>query len=189
MVAGLCRLCSGEFTVLVEGLLSADRCDNDRGVIFHAQNLGRHVDLADVDEPTRAKLELQEPLAIGAKRDLIVDTRCHVAEMRGRNVLSAHRLEIEHVDRLLWRFDELVGTHGRPRQRVGKFGPRRESFAGKCSVGAEQRTRSQELKKLAPAGGVIGKRRHGRSSLERLPALPHSFGWHGRGTRSILHIA
>src|SRR5262249_2305226 len=76
--------------------------------------------------------------------------------MRGWNVLPAHRLEVEHVDRLLRRFDELVGTHGRPRQRVGKFGPRREPFAGESVARAEQRTRGQELKKLAPAGGGIG---------------------------------
>src|SRR5262249_15001277 len=162
----------GEFTVLVEGLLSADRRDDDRGVISHAQNIGRHVDLADVDEPTRPQLEFQEPLAIGAKRHLVIDPGGHVAEMRGRNVLPADRLEIEHVDGLLGRFDALVGTHGRPRQWVGKFAPRREFLASKGSAGGEQRTCGQEFKKLAPAGGMIGERWHGGPSLERLPRGP-----------------
>src|SRR6516164_1284639 len=65
--------------------------------VFHPEDLGRHVDLADVNQPARAELEFQEALAIGAQRDLVVDARGHVAEMRGRHVLAADRLEIEDV--------------------------------------------------------------------------------------------
>src|SRR5258708_29789421 len=60
--------------------------------------------------------------------------------MRGRNILAAHRLEIEHVDRLLGRFDEFVGAHGRPHQRIGKFASWRKTFPGEGPARREQRT-------------------------------------------------
>ena len=81
--------------------MPADRRDDDRRVVFHAEDFGAHVDLADVDQPARPQLKLEEALAIGAQRDLVVDAGRHVAEMRRRNVVAADRLEIEHVDRLL----------------------------------------------------------------------------------------
>src|SRR5262249_61279710 len=106
--------------------------------------------------------------SIGAQRDLVVDARGHVAEMRGRNVLAADRLEIEDVDRLLGRFDKVVRAHGRPHQRIGKLAAGRKPFAGEGvkSSGGKQRTPGQELQKLAPAGGVSGERRHGEPSLK-----------------------
>jgi len=131
MVAGLGGAGGGDLAFVVEGSLPADRREHDRACIFHPENLGRRVDLADVDQPARTELEFQEALAVGAQRDLVVDTRGHVAKMRGRNVLAADRLEIEDVDRLLGRLDELVGAHGRPHQRIGKLGAGHESFAGK----------------------------------------------------------
>ncbi len=72
----------------------------------------------------------RKPFAIGAQRDLVVDARGHVAEMRGRHVLAADRLEIEHVDRVLGRLDELVRAHRRPHQRIGQLAPGDQSFAG-----------------------------------------------------------
>jgi len=85
--------------------------------------------------------------------------RGHVAEMRGRNVVAADRLEIEDVDRFLGRLDEVVGAHGRPHQRIGKLGAGHKPFAGKSVQCARtpQRTCGQELQELAPAGGVIGE--------------------------------
>ena len=50
--------------LLVEGFLAADRRHHDRGVVFHAQNVDAHVDLADVDQPARAQDEFQEILAV-----------------------------------------------------------------------------------------------------------------------------
>src|SRR5262249_4210027 len=120
------------------------------------------------------------------------DARGHVAEMRGRHVLAADRLEIEDVDRLLGRLDEGVGAHGRPHQRIGKLAAGRKPFAGKGVQCARtpQRTCGQELQALAPAGGVIGKYRRGEPSPNSdRPRLPNSFGWHVRGARSILHSA
>src|SRR5262249_47728763 len=89
------------------------------------------------------------------------------AEMRGRNVLPTHRLEVEDVDRLLGRLDELLRAHRRPRQRIGKLAPRHERFAGESPTRGEQRTPGEELQEFAPAGGVFGKRRHGEPSFER----------------------
>src|SRR5262245_17700854 len=88
--------------------------------------------------------------------------------MRGRNVLAADRLEIEDVDRLLGRLDEVVRAHGRPHQRIGKPAAGRKPFAGKGvePSSGEQRTSGQELQEFAPAGGVISERRHGEPSLK-----------------------
>src|SRR5262249_20228161 len=131
-----------------------------------------------------------EALAIGTQRDLVVDARGHVAEMRGRDVLAADRLEIEDVDRLLGRFDKVVRAHGRPHQRIGKLAAGRKPFAGKGvkSSGGEQRTSGQELQELAPAGGVIGERRHGEPSLKSDGRATNSFGWRRRAARSILLV-
>jgi hypothetical protein len=88
--------------------------------------------------------------------------------MRRRDVVAADRLEVEHVDRFLGRLDQRVRPHGRPHQRIGKLAPWREAFAGEGleSASREQRTSGQELQELAPAGGAIGKRRHGVPSLK-----------------------
>jgi hypothetical protein len=168
VVASLGGAAGGNLALVVERALAAHGREHDRARIFHAENVGRHVDLADVDEPARTQLELEEALAVGAQRDFVVDTRGHVAEMRGRDVLAADRLEIEDVDRLLGRLDGLVRAHRRPHQRIGELGPRREAFAGEGfePAGGEQRTSGQELQELAPAGGAVGKRRHGEPSLK-----------------------
>ena len=73
MIAGLGRLGGGDFAVGMERALAADRCDHDRRVVFHAKNVGAHVDLADVDQPARAKLKFEEALAVGAQRHLVID--------------------------------------------------------------------------------------------------------------------
>src|SRR5262245_11454664 len=88
--------------------------------------------------------------------------------MRRRDVLAADRLEVEDVDRLLGRLDELVRAHRRPHQWIGELAPRRQAFAGKGfePASGEQRTSGEELQELAPAGGAVGKRRHGEPSLK-----------------------
>ena len=133
-----------------------------------------HVDLADVDQPTRTQLKFQEALTIGAQRYFVIDTGGHVAEMRRRNVGAADRLEIEDVDRLLGRLDQFGGAHRRPHQRIGQLGPGYRAFAGEGfePAGGEQRTSGQELQELATVGGLIGKRRHRGPSLKSSgPAL------------------
>ena len=159
MISNLGGAGGGDLALVVKRPLAADRRQHDGARIFHAENFDRHVDLADVDQPPRAQLKLQEALAIGAQRDLVIDAGRHVAEMRGRNVAAADRLEIKDVDRFLGRLDELGGAHRRPHQRVGKLGPGRRPFAGEGfePAGGEQRTSGQELQELATAGGLIGE--------------------------------
>jgi hypothetical protein len=140
----------------MESLLAADRRHHDRGVVFDAEDFGRHVDLADVDQPARAEHEFQEALAIGAQRDLVVDARRHVAEMRGRHAHAHDRLEIEHIDRVLRRLDEFFRTQRRPHDGVGKLVSGNGSLTGEGfkPAGGEQRAAGQELQELAAAGGL-----------------------------------
>ena len=128
MVAGARGFRHRDFAFGVERLLSADRRDDDRRVVAHAENLGAHVDLADVDQAARTQHEFQEAFAIGAQRDFIVDAGRHVAEMRRRNVGAADRLEIENVDRLLRALDQVLGLERRPHDGIGQLRARRRTL-------------------------------------------------------------
>ena len=66
MVAGFRRLGDGDLPVRVKGVVAAGWRDHDRAIVAGAEDFGRHVDLADVDEPARPQLEFLEALAIGA---------------------------------------------------------------------------------------------------------------------------
>src|SRR5262249_50556712 len=134
----------------------------DRAVVLHTENLGRHVDLADIDEATRAQLELEEVLAVATQGHLVVDARGHVAEMCGWHVVAAHRLEVEDVDRLLRRLYQLVRFHRPPHQGIGQLVARQEHLAGESlkATGGEQRTAGEKLQEPAAIGSVISKRRH-----------------------------
>src|SRR5262245_55880663 len=147
MVSDLRRLGDIDLAARVKSFLPAHWGDDDWAIVFHAENLGAHVDFAHVDQTARAQLEFQEALAIRAQSYLIVDARGHVAEMRWWNVHAADRLKIEHVDRLLGTLDEVFRSHRRPYDRVGKFGGRGRPFACesvKASV-SEQWTGGHEL--------------------------------------------
>src|SRR5437764_760311 len=48
MVARSCRLCGSDFAFGMKGLLAADRRDHDRARIAGAEDVGAHVELADV---------------------------------------------------------------------------------------------------------------------------------------------
>ena len=130
MIAGLGGASGGSLAVVMERALAADRRQHDRRIVFRAEDVDAHIDLAHVDEPPRPELEFQEPLAVGAQGHFVVDAGGHVAEMRRRDVLAADRLEIEDVDRLLGRVDEIFGAHRPPHQRVRKLRSRRGPFAG-----------------------------------------------------------
>ena len=118
MVPRLRRSGDGDLALRVEGFLPADRRDHDRAVVFHPENVGAHVDLADIDEAARPQLEFQEAFSVGAQRDFVVDAGGHVTEMRRRHVHTAGCLEIEDVDRLLGSFDQFVGLQRRPEHRI-----------------------------------------------------------------------
>jgi hypothetical protein len=107
----------------------------------------------------RHELEFEKILAVGAQRNLVVEAGGHVAEMRGRGVLAAHRFEVEHIDRVLWTIDQCAAARRRPYHRIGQFG-RRFHAVGPQSAGCQQWASSEVLQKTAAAGGANDRRRH-----------------------------
>src|SRR5207245_9325033 len=60
VVSDLRRSGGGDFAVRVEGLLAADRSEDDRRVVSYAEDVDAHVDLDDVDPPAVAQQEFQD---------------------------------------------------------------------------------------------------------------------------------
>jgi hypothetical protein len=120
MIAGARGPGDGQFAVGMKELVAAGRAHEDRRVVFGAEQLDAGVDLGHVVETVRHELEFQEPLAVGAQRDLVVQSGSHVAEMRGRHVLAGHRLEVEYVDRAFGVIDQIAARR-RPDHRIGKL--------------------------------------------------------------------
>ena len=163
VVARLGAARGGNLTLVVERPLPPNRRQHDGGSVPHAQDVDAGVGLAHVDEAARAELEFQEAFAVGAQRRLVIDAGGHIAEMCRRHVLAAYRLEVEDVDRILGRCDQLVGAHRRPGERVRELGPGAHALAGK---GARRRARQQraareKLQELATARRRPCRRSHG----------------------------
>src|SRR5262249_60980800 len=109
----------------------------------------------------RPELIAQEGLSIGTQRDLIVEARSHIAEMRRRHVLLHHRLEIEDGERLFRLADELADVPRRPRQWIGRT--RRSGDVLRKSRPANLRQQwapDQELQDAATARGPLKWRHH-----------------------------
>jgi len=104
----------------VKGAVAAGGRDRDRPVILSAKDLHGHVDDADVNEPTRAQLEFEKSIAIGAQRHLIVDAGCQIAEMRRRHILPCNRFEVEHVEGILWIGNQIIQFARRPDHWIGQ---------------------------------------------------------------------
>ena len=134
--------------------------DDDWRIVALAENFGRHVDLADVDQPARAELEFQKALAVGAQRDVVVDAGGHIAEMRRRHVLVHHRFEIEHVERLLGTRNQVVVVARRPDERIGRTLRNRLRRERRKAAAGEQRACGEKLNEAATAGRPIDDRRH-----------------------------
>src|SRR3984893_1889100 len=181
MVAGLCRFCHRDLAFLVKGLLTPNGRDHDRRVVFCAENADAHIDLAHVDQPTGPELEFQETFPVRPQRHLVVDTGSHVAEMRRRDVSAAHRLEIEHVDRLPGRLDQLVGAHWRPYQGIRQLRSQGRSIAGPSAAGHKQGACGEELEKLAAARSFLCKRRHAGPPSSCAPCVLAA----GMGARAV----
>ena len=120
MIAGLGGAGDAFLTVGMIGFMAAGRIDDDRRFVALAEDFRRHVDLADIDQSSRPQLEFQKSFAVGAQGHVIVDARRHVAEMGRRHVLVHHRLEIEHVERLLRARDQMIVVARRPDERIGR---------------------------------------------------------------------
>jgi hypothetical protein len=82
-------------------------------VVRRAENVGAHVDFADVDEPSRPQRKVTKSLPIGTQRYLIVHSGGHVTEMRRRHILH-QGLEVEDIQRLLGVFDQFTKIARRP---------------------------------------------------------------------------
>jgi hypothetical protein len=148
MVPCLGRPGDGDLAIGMKGAVAAGRRDDDRAVIDRAEDLGAHVDGADIDESSRAQREFPEALAVGAQSRFIVDAGGHVTEMRRRNVVLHDRLEVEDVQRLLGIADQLVEIARSP---VGRI---RWTQALRQGGLREQRACSQELQQTAAARRV-----------------------------------
>src|ERR1700733_14207138 len=163
MIAGTRGLCYGNLAVGVKEIVATNRAQENRGNRLGAEKLRAGIALGPVIEPAREQLEFQEPLAVGAQRDLVVDAGRHVAEMRRRHVLMCDRLKVENVDRVLRTFNQFA-VRWCPNHRIGQLGRRFLSVSRYCTR-REQRTSSEILQKAAPAGGKNNRRGHSNSSL------------------------
>src|SRR5713226_248861 len=102
------RFRCGDLAFRMKSALAANRGNNDRCFPFHAKDLRRCIESVDIDEAARPNLKPGEGGVIRAKRDIVINTRCHVCPMRRRKLLPRERLEIENVNGLLGRGDELL---------------------------------------------------------------------------------
>jgi hypothetical protein len=117
MVAGARGLGNSNLAFRVKEFVAASRAHENRRIIFGVEKLHAGVDLGHIIEAARTELEFQEPLTVCAQRDFVVDAGRHVAEMRRRHVLVCHRLEVEHVNRVLRAFNQFVASR-RPNHRI-----------------------------------------------------------------------
>src|SRR6202158_6101374 len=154
MVAGFRGLGDGDLRIGMKGAVAAGRRNNDRAVVFRADDLGADVAFAGVDEPARAQLEFLENLAVGTQGYFVIDACGHVTEMRRRNVLLHHRLEVENVKRLRGIGNQFVEVARGPVCRI------RWMQCFRHGAACEQRARSQELQQPAAANDVNMMRRH-----------------------------
>ena len=154
MVACFRRFGDGDLCVGVKRAVAARRRNHDRAVVFCAEDLGAHIDFADIDEPPRPQLEFAETFAIGAQGHFVIDARGHVSEMRRRNILPHDRLEVENVERLRGVGDQFIEVAWCPVRRVRWPQPFRQRVA------REQRARRQKLQQAAAAGELKVLLRH-----------------------------
>src|ERR1700721_1454299 len=167
MIAGTRGLCYGNLALGVKEFVATNGAHEDRRIILGAEKLHAGIDFGHVIEAAREELELQEPLAVGAQCNLVVDAGRHVAEMRRRYVLVCHWLEVENVDRVLRAFNQFA-LRLPPNHRVRQLGCRFLGVSRYCTR-REQRTSSEILQKAAAAGGENNRRGHSNSSLNFSP--------------------
>src|SRR6516164_10494511 len=153
MIAGARRFRYRKFALGMKELVGAGRTHEDRRVVSGAEQLDAGIDLRDVVEPMRHQLKFEEVFAVCAKRDLVIDAGSHVAEMRRRHVLATYRLEIKHVDGVLWTFDQATAPRGCPDHWIGQFGGCLHAVGCKRR-GCRKRAGPKILQETAPARGA-----------------------------------
>src|ERR1700730_2873396 len=115
MAPACSRLRGRDLTVRMKCALTAHRSNNDRGFPFHTKDFRRCIDTVDIDEPARPDLKPRESGVIRTKRNVVINSGCHVCPMRRRKLLTRKRLEIENVNGLLGRRQELLNWSLRTR--------------------------------------------------------------------------
>src|SRR5262249_3889958 len=119
------------------------------------------VDLADIDEAPRPKLELQKALTIGAQGHFVIDTGDEVAEMRRWQILARNGLEIENVDGILRAGDQVLQLARRPNHRVGQLGRGRWGLARGGATAQPESGPCQDSRELPAARCTLKRRWHG----------------------------
>src|SRR6267378_2093259 len=183
MVAWLRGLGDSDLCIGVKGAVAARGRNHDRAVVFHAEDLGADVDLADVDEPPRPQLEFAKTVAIATQSDFVIDAGGHVTEMRRRNVLFHDRLEVENVKRLRRVGDQFIEVARGPIHRI------RWPQSFRQGVARKQRARRQKLQQATAAGYLKVLLRH-RGPLQcdgmtRLTFAAGSYAGSGRAAATI----
>ena len=166
MIALAGRARDGELAVLVEGAVGGGGRKHDRAGVGLAEQFHAQVERLDVDQAPRPELELQEALAVRAQGHFVVDAGRHVAEMRRWHFLAHHRLEIEDVDGLARRGDQLVERARAPHRGVGQALFLRQGISVR-----EQRTGREILKELTAGCGLIDHVLPDRGRPARLSAF------------------
>ena len=87
-----------QFAVGMERAKAADRRHHQRALVRHAEEGRRHVERADVNQPSHAQLVAAERLAIGTQRLLVVGARSEIAEVPRRKRRLRGGFEVEHVE-------------------------------------------------------------------------------------------
>ena len=120
-----------EFSFRVKRPQARDGREDDGGVPGGTQQADRRVDAGDVDQPAGSHLIPGESRPIGAQRRVVVHAGCQVPVVRGWQFLARDGLEVEDVERVAGRRDDVVT-------------PRHLS---QC---AQEWARRQEFQELAP---------------------------------------
>ncbi|MCU1317820.1 MAG: hypothetical protein JWN63_3142 [Candidatus Acidoferrum typicum] len=95
---GMCRPRHGDFAFRMESLLTAYGGKHNWSVPLRAEEIHRHVNIFDVDEPARVNLNPRIAFAIRPHRSVVVHAGGEIAEMRGWQSFARGRLKVHHVD-------------------------------------------------------------------------------------------
>src|SRR6185369_6967880 len=109
-------------------LLASNGSDHDGRIPFGAEDLGRHIDTADIHQAARPKLIVREAFAISFESCVAVDSGCHVSEVRGRESLSRGGFELKDIQGLGGILDYFVG---RLQERISERKQTREQRAAR----------------------------------------------------------
>lgn len=108
----------GYFGVGVECTLAADRGEENRTGVFQAEQMHACVDLARIDQAAGLDAHFGVVLAVGAQGGVAIDAGRQVAVVRRRQRLAGGGFEIEYVQRILGRVDDVADLLGLRAQYV-----------------------------------------------------------------------